>query len=62
MKKRYLLIPLLTAFVVIAIWQFNNSVYMQVDRCLDSGGSFDYQSCQCDDKNNHELIAKHRCD
>jgi hypothetical protein len=32
-----------------------------VDRCLDSGGSFDYQACQCDFVDSHEKPAKHSC-
>jgi hypothetical protein len=33
----------------------------KIDRCLDSGGSFNYESCQCDYKKNHKYIEDHKC-
>lgn len=35
--------------------------FMQVDSCLDSGGSYDYENCRCDHDNNHEFKKMHNC-
>ena len=32
-----------------------------VDSCLDNGGSFDYESCQCDYEQNHEYKENNQC-
>jgi hypothetical protein len=32
------------------------SEWLAVDRCLDSGGSFDYASMQCDQAKNHPFV------
>ncbi len=31
------------------------------DSCLDSGGSYNYQKCECDYKINHEYSKVHQC-
>jgi len=33
----------------------------KVDLCLDNGGSFNYEKCVCDFKNNHKVIEEHQC-
>jgi len=30
----------------------------KVDLCLDNGGSFNYEKCVCDFKNNHKVIEQ----
>jgi len=31
------------------------------DSCLDSGGSYNYESCKCDYENNHPYKSAHIC-
>ena len=38
------------------------SAGLEVDDCLDSGGSYDYSSCRCDYSTSHEYKEKHQCD
>jgi hypothetical protein len=48
--------------VLIVYWVFfTDSVAKNVDACLDSGGSFNYQSCECDYELSHLYIEKHQC-
>jgi hypothetical protein len=35
--------------------------WFQIDRCLDSGGSFDYQACSCDYEVSHTHMEDHQC-
>ena len=35
--------------------------YIAVDRCLDSGGSFNYEACACDFENNHTGVGETTC-
>jgi hypothetical protein len=32
-----------------------------IDACLDSGGSFDYQTCKCDHEKTHPFEADNQC-
>jgi len=32
-----------------------------IDRCLDQGGSFNYESCSCDYQKAHPYKSKHDC-
>lgn len=34
----------------------------RVDACLDSGGSFNYQICECDHEKNHPFEANSKCE
>lgn len=34
----------------------------KVDSCLDSGGSYNYETCSCDYERNHEFKKDHNCD
>ncbi|PUA27417.1 MAG: hypothetical protein B0W54_12610 [Cellvibrio sp. 79] len=36
---------------------FENSI----DECLDAGGSFNYESCECDFKKSHTAPIQHHC-
>lgn len=39
---------LLVAIVVAALWTgWYVYRFLQIDRCLDSGGSWDYERCEC---------------
>jgi hypothetical protein len=38
------------------------SVATVVDTCLDSGGSFNYEACNCDYKNTHDFKESHSCE
>ena len=33
-----------------------------IDACLDEGGSFDYEKCECDFEVNHEYKESHQCE
>ena len=33
----------------------------KIDSCLDQGGSFNYEKCECDFKENHEYKESHSC-
>ena len=33
----------------------------KIDACLDSGGSFNYNKCECDFTYNHEYKESHHC-
>lgn len=39
----------------------NSKLSSAIDKCLDSGGSYDYQVCECDTSNGHSYIEKNRC-
>ncbi len=48
--------------IVIAVLLYKNvSFHAEVDSCLDSGGSYNYQECSCDYKNSHDADEKHQC-
>lgn len=32
-----------------------------LDSCLDAGGSFDYESCECDFNKSHIVPEQHNC-
>jgi len=47
--KTYLIVLVVIATLFcLSIWLFNNSEYLKVDRCLDSGGRFDYEIKKCE--------------
>jgi hypothetical protein len=33
----------------------------EIDKCLDDGGSFNYQICKCDFENTHLKFEGHKC-
>ena len=33
----------------------------EVDTCLDRGGSYNYEKCECDFKNSHAYMKEHKC-
>jgi hypothetical protein len=35
--------------------------HKEIDSCLDSGGSYNYETCSCDHENNHEVKKDHKC-
>ncbi|MES9942082.1 MAG: hypothetical protein ABW104_12135 [Candidatus Thiodiazotropha sp. 6PLUC2] len=50
------------AFLLLAI--FGAGFYpefMALDKCLDTGGSYDYENCRCDYKTTHEYKKEHSC-
>jgi hypothetical protein len=51
-----IIIGILAAFVLPWI-----SVSLEVDSCLDSGGSHDYEKCICDHEENHEFKENNKC-
>lgn len=51
-----ILIGLLLAFLL-PIFETD----IEIDRCLDSGGSFNYEECKCDFNKNHVKPEKNEC-
>jgi hypothetical protein len=51
-----LIIGLIVAFVFPLIHKASS-----IDSCLDAGGSFNYESCECDFKNSHKVPEIHKC-
>ena len=50
------------AFLLLAI--FGAATYpefMAIDKCLDAGGSYDYEKCQCDYNTSHKYKEEHSC-
>ncbi len=37
------------------------SFFIEVDSCLDAGGSYNYKDCSCDFEKNHPFLKKHQC-
>ncbi len=35
--------------------------HSKIDSCLDTGGSFDYESCKCDYSANHSHKEENQC-
>lgn len=33
--------------------------FIKIDKCVDNGGSFNYEICECDFQNNHEIKEEH---
>ena len=55
-------LPILILSIALAVPVLRSMfVNSTVDSCLDAGGSFDYQSCQCDFKQSHKSKAEHSC-
>ena len=34
---------------------------LKIDKCLDDGGSFNYEKCVCDFESNHQSKSTHNC-
>lgn len=49
-------IPIIVIFLIIGS-PFSD----KADSCLDSGGSYNYQECECDYKISHEYSKVHQC-
>jgi len=48
--------------VLVVYWVFfANSVSSPIDACLDNGGSFNYQVCECDYTVSYPYIEEHQC-
>ncbi len=47
--------------LIVAITYPHLSFHFAVDKCLDSGGSFNYESCQCDYQESHKFMEEHQC-
>jgi len=50
-------VPVIFAFAI-----FNHlKPAISVDACLDSGGSYNYESCSCDHNQSHPYIENSKC-
>ena len=52
-------IILLALFIAMVFPWLSN--FVEVDKCLDSGGSYDYANCKCDHKESHKYQELHFC-
>tara|TARA_Y100000815_G_scaffold267213_1_gene286408 strand:+ start:700 stop:1020 length:321 start_codon:yes stop_codon:yes gene_type:complete len=49
--------------VFIVYWVFfTTSISASIDACLDGGGSFNHQLCECDYELSHPYIEKNQCE
>ena len=53
-----IVLPLIIGFFAMLILPYFMNL---ADACLDSGGSFNYHSCECDFEKNHEYKEDHQC-
>jgi hypothetical protein len=63
LKNKKVTIVMLSIIVIIfALWSVPKVVFFfEVDHCLDSGGSYNYDQCECDYKMNHSFKENHEC-
>ena len=54
------IIPFIIGFIIMLIYPYF-SHEIKIDSCLDSGGSFNYETCECDYKNSHKNKVNHQC-
>lgn len=57
----WLLIAPMLLGVLFALMFLNFSTQMDIDSCLDSGGSYNYEDCTCDHEKNHVYQENHQC-
>jgi len=47
--------------VIVLVFIIGIPFFDQVDACLDSGGSYNYQQCECDYSVSHSFSKEHQC-
>ncbi len=58
----YLLgVVLVLGFFLIAVSLILDWLMPVADSCLDSGGSYNYETCSCDYENSHPYKELHQC-
>lgn len=60
-KRLSVLGELTMGIIFLALILLSGCSETKVDSCLDHGGSFDYEKCECDFKVNHEYKESHIC-
>ena len=50
-------LPIIIVYIIVSMFE----VTSDIDSCLDNGGSFNYETCECDFKVNHVKISEHSC-
>lgn len=50
-------VAVLAIYLLLTYGEVNKSI----DSCLDSGGSYNYLECHCDNKISHPYIVDHQC-
>lgn len=53
-----LFLPMVLVYLVLSSITENQ---LEIDDCLDSGGSYNYQLCECDYTKTHQKMGKHSC-
>ena len=52
--------PLVTGVLIAIVYPYISNNFT-IDECLDNGGSFDYEACECDYTDSHEFKVNHEC-
>ena len=56
-----LLAPLIIGLILALFAPYFLNTSSEIDSCLDSGGSYNYDECSCDHKATHPFKAQHEC-
>jgi hypothetical protein len=52
--------PLIIGLIVAVVFPLIHKA-SSIDSCLDTGGSFNYELCECDFKKSHTVPEVHKC-
>jgi hypothetical protein len=61
MHKTVKLVLFFLILILLIVFGSKARVYLEVDKCLDSGGSYDYKKCECSYISNHPFLKNHKC-
>ena len=61
MNKRVKLVFIFLVLILLVVFGLKARTYLDVDQCLDSGGSYDYKKCECSYTSNHPFLENHKC-
>jgi len=56
----FLFLPLILGIIAAFLLPFIQ-FHLDVDKCLDAGGAFNYATCECDFKQSHQYDENHQC-
>jgi hypothetical protein len=60
--KKAALVMLAIMVALSALWSVPEVVFFfEVDDCVDTGGSYNYDQCECDYNKNHSFKENHEC-
>jgi len=61
MHKTVNLVLVFLILILLIVLVLKIKSYLEVDQCLDSGGSYDYKKCECSYISNHPFLENHKC-